>query len=29
MEDDTRFCLSPPIKSDVIPILKGDKLVML
>ena len=29
MEDDTRFCLSPPIKSDIIPILKGDKLVIL
>ncbi|MDC3306269.1 2-phosphosulfolactate phosphatase [Flavobacteriales bacterium] len=29
LEDDTRFCLSPPIKSDIIPILKGDKLVVL
>ena len=29
MEDDTRFCLSPPIKSAIIPILKGDKLVIL
>ena len=29
MEDDTRFCLSPPVKSDIIPILKGDKLVIL
>ena len=29
MEGDTRFCLSPPIKSDIIPILKGDKLVVL
>ena len=29
MEDDTRFCLSPPIKSDIIPILKGDKLIIL
>jgi len=29
MEDDTRFCLSPPIKSDLIPILKGEKLVIL
>ena len=29
MEDDTRFCLAPPIKSAIIPILKGDKLVIL
>ena len=29
MEDDTRFCLSPPIKSNIIPILKGNKLVIL
>jgi 2-phosphosulfolactate phosphatase len=29
MEDDTRFCLSPPIKSAIIPILKGDRLVIL
>ena len=29
MEDDTRFCLAPPIKSNIIPILKGDKLVIL
>jgi 2-phosphosulfolactate phosphatase len=29
MEDDTRFCLSPPVKSTIIPILKGDKLVIL
>ncbi len=29
MEDDTCFCLSPPIKSDIIPILKGDKLIIL
>jgi len=29
MEDDTRFCLSPTIKSDIIPILKGNKLVIL
>jgi len=29
MEDDTRFCLAPPIKSNIIPILKGDKLVVL
>jgi 2-phosphosulfolactate phosphatase len=29
MEDDTRFCLSPPITSDIIPILKDDKLVIL
>tara|TARA_B100000767_G_scaffold269776_1_gene292143 strand:+ start:518 stop:1240 length:723 start_codon:yes stop_codon:yes gene_type:complete len=29
MEDDTRFCLSPNIKSDIIPILKGDRLVIL
>ena len=29
MEDDTRFCLSPPITSDIIPILKEDKLVIL
>jgi 2-phosphosulfolactate phosphatase len=29
MENDTLFCLSPPINSDIIPILKGDKLVKL
>ena len=29
MENDTRFCLSPPIRSDIIPILKGDELVIL
>lgn len=29
MEEDTRYCLSPPIKSDIIPILKGDRLVVL
>ena len=29
MEDDTRFCLSPPIKSDIIPVLNNDKLVIL
>ena len=29
LEDDTRFCLSPPIKSEIIPILKGKKLVIL
>ena len=29
MDDDTRYCLSPPITSDIIPILKGDKLVIL
>ena len=29
MEDDTRFCLAPPVKSAIIPILKGDKLVIL
>jgi len=29
MEDDTRFCLSPPVKSDIIPILKGDRLIIL
>jgi len=29
MEDDTQYCLSPPINSDIIPILKGDKLVIL
>ena len=29
LEDDTRFCLSPPVKSNIIPILKGDKLVIL
>ena len=29
MEDDTRFCLSPPVKSDIIPILKDGKLVVL
>ena len=27
MEEDTRYCLSPPSKSDIIPILKGDKLI--
>jgi len=29
MEDDTHFCLSPPIKSDLVPILKGEKLIIL
>ena len=29
MEDDTRFCLAPPVKSTIIPILNGDKLVVL
>ena len=29
MEEDTRYCLSPPIKSDIIPILKGDRLIVL
>jgi 2-phosphosulfolactate phosphatase len=29
MEDDTRFCLSPPFNSDIIPILKGDELIIL
>ena len=29
MEDDTRFCLAPPVKSDIIPILKEGKLVVL
>ena len=29
MEDDTRFCLSPPFNSDIIPILKGDQLIIL
>ena len=29
MEEDTRYCLSPPVKSDIIPILKGDRLVVL
>jgi 2-phosphosulfolactate phosphatase len=29
MEDDTRFCLSPTIDSDIIPILKEDKLIIL
>ena len=29
MEDDTRFCLSPTINSDIIPILKEDKLIIL
>ena len=29
MEDDTHFCLSPPVKSDIIPILIGDRLVKL
>ena len=29
MEDDTRFCLAPPVKSDIIPILKDGKLVVL
>ena len=28
MEDDTRFCLSPTIDSDIIPILKEDKLII-
>ena len=29
MEDDTRYCLKPPVNSDIIPILKGNKLVKL
>ena len=29
MEDDTRYCLSPHKKSDIIPILRGNKLVIL
>ena len=29
MEEDTRYCLSPPYKSDIIPILEGDRLVRL
>ena len=29
MEDDTKYCLSPPKKSDIIPILRGNKLVIL
>jgi len=29
MEDDTRFCLSPPVKSDIIPVLKDGKLIRL
>ena len=29
MEEDTRYCLSPPEKSDIIPILKGDRLIVL
>ena len=29
MEEDTRYCLSPPKKSDIIPILKGDRLIVL
>jgi hypothetical protein len=29
MDDDTRFCLAPPVKSDIIPILKDGKLVVL
>ncbi len=27
MEEDTRYCLSPPEKSEIIPILKGDRLI--
>ena len=29
MEEDTRYCLSPPEKSDIIPILKRDRLIVL
>ena len=29
MEEDTRYCLSPPEKSDIIPILNGDRLIVL
>ena len=29
MEDDTRFCLAPPVKTDKIPILKDGILVVL
>ena len=29
MEEDTRYCLSPPHKSNIIPILEGDRLVPL
>ena len=29
MEEDIRYCLSPPKKSDIIPILKGDRLIVL
>ena len=29
MEKDTRYCLSPPEKSDIIPILKKDRLIVL
>ncbi len=29
MEEDTRFCLKPPVTSDIIPILKGNRLVKL
>ena len=29
MEKDTRYCLSPPEKSDIIPILKRDRLIVL
>jgi 2-phosphosulfolactate phosphatase len=29
MENDTRFCLAPPVKSTIIPILEGSKLVIL
>tara|TARA_B100000609_G_C17161371_1_gene406374 strand:- start:356 stop:1075 length:720 start_codon:yes stop_codon:yes gene_type:complete len=29
MEEDTRYCLSPPEKSDIIPTLKRDRLIVL
>ena len=29
MEEDTRYCLSPLVKSDIIPTLKGDRLIVL
>ena len=29
MEKDTRYCLLPPEKSDIIPILKRDRLIVL
>lgn len=29
MEEDTRYCLSPPIKSDIIPVLKGERLIIM